>query len=164
MAAEVQGQAISLFRSTFDSEPTVGAFAPGRVNLIGEHTDYNDGFVFPMALHGKVCVVVGRPTDGKVCRVVTSAQVAGESRYEFSKPTPETPLKPSESPHWYDYFLGVVALIDSNQGNIPSFDAAIATSVPLGGGLSSSASLEVCRFFTRNIMSSADDYNWLLYL
>lgn len=143
MSSEVTSQAVELFRSTFQADPTHGAFAPGRVNLIGEHTDYNDGFVFPMALHGKVCVVVGRPTDGDVCRVVTAAAVAGDTRHEFPRPTPGTPLKPSADAHWFSYFVGVVAQFDSSQGNVPAFDAAIATSVPLGGGLSSSASLEV---------------------
>ncbi|XP_065192708.1 galactokinase-like [Sycon ciliatum] len=146
MVDTVKEEAVALFKETYGSEPTHGAFAPGRVNLIGEHTDYNDGFVFPMALHDKVCVLVGRKTDSDRCRVVTSAAVDGECRYEFPTPSPTNPLTPAVEAKWYSYFLGVVAGFDQNRGNIPAFDVAISTSVPLGGGLSSSASLEVATF------------------
>ena len=64
-------QARDLFKSNFDQEPSHGAFGPGRVNLIGEHTDYNNGFVLPMALP-MVTVAVGRLNDTGFCRICTN--------------------------------------------------------------------------------------------
>ncbi len=97
-------------------------------------------------------VIVGRPLTSGPCRVATCSSVSYQDRpegtvYEF--PVPNCP--PSDTthvtvtegePHWISYFKGVVAFMNSD-GDIPSFEAAIATSIPLGGGLSSSAALEV---------------------
>lgn len=130
------------FEEKFHTSPTIAVCAPGRVNLIGEHTDYNDGFVFPMALE-LVTVIVGRKSDGDVCQLGTIAKGADEPlMISFPAPTPEKPLIPGK-PSWANYVKGVIA---NFPGEIPTFDAMIATSVPLGGGLSSSASLEVASY------------------
>eukprot|EP00128_Syssomonas_multiformis_P000480 Colp12_sorted_trinity150504_noHs@4445 len=127
--------AVELFRSQFKEEPELAVFAPGRVNLIGEHTDYNDGFVFPLALERRA-VIVGRVNNKDVCRVVTNVDVGSDPKYaEFSADAAS--LQPGE-PHWANYVKGV-----AKQLPLKGFDAAIVSSVPLGGGLSSSASVEV---------------------
>lgn len=130
------------FEEKFGEKPLVAGCAPGRVNLIGEHTDYNDGFVFPMALP-QVTILAGRKTSCGVCRVLTLADGTDEPRYtEFPLPTPDNPLQPG-LPKWANYVKGVV---QNFKGTLSSFDAAIVTSVPLGGGVSSSASLEVATY------------------
>lgn len=131
--------AVGAFKSKFGAEPTVAACAPGRVNLIGEHTDYNDGFVFPMALP-LVSVFVGRKNDTDQCRVQSLADGIDEPKYvEFPVPSEASPLKPG-TPKWANYVKGVVA---NYKGKVPGFDCVIITSVPIGGGVSSSASVEV---------------------
>lgn len=130
------------FSKTFGGKSDIAVSAPGRVNIIGEHTDYNDGFVFPMALP-LVTVVVGKRTDSGVCRVLTLTEMADKPlQVEFKVPTAACPLKP-ETPSWANYVKGVVA---NFSGPLSGFDAVITSSVPLGGGLSSSASLEVATY------------------
>ncbi|KAF4517285.1 hypothetical protein B566_EDAN008619 [Ephemera danica] len=125
-------------------QPNVAACAPGRVNLIGEHTDYNDGFVLPMALP-MVTIMLGRRTGTDTCRVVTTVQEADEPRrVEFPTPASHAVL-PGSSPRWANYVKGVVANFHAPNA-ICGFDAVIVTTVPLGGGLSSSASLEVATY------------------
>ncbi|XP_066292194.1 galactokinase-like [Branchiostoma lanceolatum] len=141
-AAELVARAVSTFTDHYKEKPTVAVCGPGRVNLIGEHTDYNEGLVFPMALP-MVTVVVGKKTDTGVCRVVTTAQDADEPKeVEFPIPSTAHPLQPGK-PAWANYVKGVVA---NFKGEVCSFDAVLASSVPLGGGLSSSASLEVATY------------------
>ncbi|XP_005109861.1 galactokinase [Aplysia californica] len=133
-AEDLVKDACAAFEKRFGEKPSVAAKAPGRVNLIGEHTDYNAGFVFPMALP-MVTVIVGRPTASGTCRVETLAAADDPLYTEF----PSKKLEPGK-PKWCNYVKGVAAQMP---GNIPSFDAVVTTSVPLGGGVSSSASLEV---------------------
>lgn len=130
------------FSVRFNGRPDIAVAAPGRVNIIGEHTDYNDGFVFPMALP-LVTVMVGKRTDSDKCKIFTLAEnVDQPHQVEFQLPTPSHPLKP-QKPNWANYVKGVVA---NFHGPVSGFDAVITTSVPLGGGLSSSASLEVATY------------------
>ncbi|XP_076616766.1 galactokinase isoform X2 [Chaetodon auriga] len=143
--SELVGQARRLYGQVFGEEaPQTAVCAPGRVNLIGEHTDYNQGFVLPMALP-LVTVVVGRQTSGRDVTVVTAAKDADEpERVDFSLPTDGSPLSPG-LPSWANYVKGVIQHYRAPP--VPGFRAVIASSVPLGGGLSSSASLEVA-FYT----------------
>ncbi|XP_076332562.1 galactokinase-like isoform X2 [Tachypleus tridentatus] len=118
--------------------------APGRVNLIGEHTDYNDGFVFPMALP-LVTVMVGCPTNSSRYRVLTHSDHADHSMFaEFDLPSLESPLKPG-IPAWANYVKGVVAYF-KGQNPLCGFDAVVSSLVPVGGGLSSSAALEAATY------------------
>lgn len=135
--------ALKVYSKEFNGQvPEVAACAPGRVNLIGEHTDYNDGFVFPMALP-LLTVIVGKKNDTDKCVVVTEAKDADRPvKVEFSVPTKD-PLVPG-SPKWANYVKGIVQFF---KGTVVGFNAVIVTSVPIGGGLSSSASLEVS-FYT----------------
>lgn len=138
--ADLVSEARRVYRERFDNDPDVAVCAPGRVNLIGEHTDYNEGFVLPMALP-MVTIMVGSKISGQNCCVVTLTEAADEPRVvDFHLPTEATPLSRGQ-PNWANYVKGVVQHYRARP--IPGFRAVIASSVPLGGGLSSSASLEV---------------------
>jgi galactokinase len=111
--------------------------APGRVNLIGDHTDYNEGFVLPLAVDLD-CVVRARPReDGRV--VLRSADRGGEVEFAADGSTDPTAVEPP----WGRYAAGVVRTL-ADRGREPSgIDATITSTIPLGAGLSSSAALEV---------------------
>jgi galactokinase len=130
----------SEFAARYQRAPRWVVAAPGRVNLIGEHIDYNDGFVLPMAIERYV-VIAAAPGDGQgnpgPAANVYSIDLDEDVRIGLqSAEDPGTPT-------WSSYVEGVLAGF-MNRGNaIPSFDAVISSNVPLGGGLSSSAALEV---------------------
>ncbi|XP_030064111.1 galactokinase [Microcaecilia unicolor] len=134
----------SIYRDAFGgSEPEIAVSAPGRVNLIGEHTDYNEGFVLPMALP-LLTVMVGSPVeDGTISIVTTAKEADSPKRTDFAAPTEDHPLRPGE-PRWANYVKGVIQ--HYRGGPVPGFNAVISSNVPLGGGLSSSASLEVATY------------------
>nr|XP_056717736.1 galactokinase [Euleptes europaea] len=124
-------------------DPKIAASAPGRVNLIGEHTDYNQGFVLPMALQMGT-VMVGSPRQDGIISIVTTAEEADEpKRVQFPVPVEGGALKPGE-PRWANYVKGVIQ--HYRAAPLPGFNAVIASNIPLGGGLSSSASLEVATY------------------
>src|SRR5258708_5486035 len=126
-----------------DARPVVVAWAPGRVNLIGEHTDYNDGFVLPVAVD-RVVALAGRATNGGGVRLYSAhhdayASFAGDREALAND-------APGDLPAWARYVRGVLAELAADlpeAESVPGFDAAIAGDVPLGGGMSSSAALEV---------------------
>jgi galactokinase len=110
--------------------------APGRVNLIGEHTDYNEGFVCPMAIEPQVLVVCRARGDGTVRLASTAFE--GEV-VEFSI---ERKIERGE-PAWANYFRGVAAELEGAGIPLTGMDALIDHTLPVGGGLSSSAAIEV---------------------
>jgi len=123
------------FASVF-GRPAAGAVAaPGRVNLIGEHTDYNDGFVLPIAIERRI-VALFAPRDDTLVRLV-SLQDDNEATVELDEP-----LSPGE-PSWANYCRGVIAGLLAAGQAIGGADILLDSTVPIGGGLSSSASLEV---------------------
>ena len=129
--------ATRLYAEYYGAAPRWLAVAPGRVNLIGEHTDYNDGYVLPVAIDRHV-VIAAAPSaarDGRI-RVYSSAL---DSSVDI---LPGSPLDPGE-PAWANYLRGVVAGFARHNIVLPAVDAVIVSEVPLGGGLSSSAALEV---------------------
>ncbi|NXU45166.1 GALK1 Galactokinase, partial [Drymodes brunneopygia] len=129
--------------AAFGGAAVLAAWAPGRVNLIGEHTDYNGGFVLPMAVQLGT-VLVGSPThDGTISIVTTSAEADEPHRVQFLAPRPGSSLSPGQ-PRWANYVKGVIQ--HYRGGPVPGFSAVIASDIPLGGGLSSSASLEVATY------------------
>ena len=130
------------FRDAYGRAPEVLAFAPGRVNLIGEHTDYNDGFVLPCALEqGTMAAVALRP-DRRVA--VRALDLVGPSvdgcGDVFGLETVPAPLAPG---HWANHARGLVAAWRLAGHALPGLDIAIAGDLPRGAGLSSSASLGV---------------------
>jgi galactokinase len=124
----------SLHRARFKTEPAVFV-APGRVNLIGEHTDYAEGFVMPAAINFATLAGISPRSDGKVA--LYSENFKEERLFETRS------LPASRSGHWIDYPLGVVAILACEGHKIPGFDLSLWGDVPLSSGLSSSASVEV---------------------
>lgn len=138
-----QARAEALFRQTFGAEPTWIASAPGRVNLIGEHTDYNDGFVLPMAIEGRTVIAGGPAAEG-------SGGLGGEGGVTVISELSETPvvfaldaLVPAAESAWFEYLRGVAAGLIERGASPSPVRLAIASDVPTGSGLSSSAALEV---------------------
>ncbi len=126
----------TLFRETFGRDPGGKFSAPGRVNLIGEHTDYNNGLVLPFAIDARAHVAAAR-NDSGVVRMV-SAQRPG--------PVVELPLsqiRPSGGDHdWSSYVFGVFWALAESGYELGGVDVALDSQVPVGAGLSSSAALE----------------------
>ncbi len=123
-----------LFRQLYQSTPRLFR-APGRVNLIGEHTDYNDGFVLPMAIDRDTVVAASRRSDRRV-RVFSAN--ADES-FEFDLDSPG----PAPRRIWLDYVEGVARALESRGARLSGADLALESNVPEGAGLSSSAALEI---------------------
>jgi galactokinase len=124
-----------LFVKCFGREPRWLVAAPGRVNLIGEHTDYNDGFVLPMAIERYTVIAADRHPGANV---TVHSETTGETA-EFGVRSPVT----RGDPPWSNYVRGVVAGFQWRGIKVPGFDAVIESSLPYGGGLASSAALEV---------------------
>src|ERR1035437_4359435 len=119
--------------------------APGRVNVIGEHTDYNDGFVLPMAIERYAIMAADTAaTPGKTSLYDT--QFKESATIDVSAPVTKG------EPKWSNYIRGVLAGFQQRGVKIPALDVAFLSTVPLGGGLSSSAALEVC---TATLMEAA---------
>lgn len=134
------------FRDRFGEDPQWLVAAPGRVNLIGEHIDYNDGFVMPMAIDRYV-VIAGGPCEGATANLYSvNLDDAGSVPLDADS-------RPSEM-HWTNYVRGVIALMAAKGLKVPSFNAVVNSNVPTGGGLSSSAALEVA---TATLLESATE-------
>lgn len=131
-------QVAQQFSQVYGRAPRWIVAAPGRVNVIGEHTDYNDGFVLPMAIERYAVMAADRSTDGGSVIQIRDASVAEPAVIDVS-----VPLKPG-APKWGNYPRGVIAGLLAKGINPGGLDVLLHSTVPLGGGLSSSAALEVC--------------------
>jgi galactokinase len=123
------------FESLFGKDAAGAVRAPGRVNLIGEHTDYNDGFVLPIAIEREVVALFG-PRKGRTVRFV-SDEMSDRAEIELDKP-----IERGE-PKWADYCRGVAAGLVGRGVKLVGADVLFHSNIPIGGGLSSSAALEV---------------------
>jgi galactokinase len=121
--------AVGLFRTAYGGEPTVAASAPGRVNLIGEHLDYNGGPVLPVALDRRTAVVLAPAEHWEFVSTAHPDRVAGPD------------LSPGRG--WADYLTGVVQELSASGVPPRGVRVAVASTVPIGAGLSSSAALTV---------------------
>jgi len=124
----------SLHVSRFKSEPEIFA-APGRVNLIGEHTDYAEGFVMPAAIDFATLAGISARDDGKI--VIYSENFKEERTFDSAM------LPKMGSKDWSDYPLGVMVILAGEGHRIPGLSLSLLGDVPLGSGLSSSAAVEV---------------------
>jgi galactokinase len=122
---------LSEFGQLFGAEPEVASSAPGRANLIGEHTDYSGGFVLPVTVPQCTRVELRRRHDGRVC--VHSVQLGARGEYRLSEER--------RRGDWLDYVQGLTA--GAGPLTLHGFDARIDSGVPLGAGLASSAALTV---------------------
>lgn len=119
--------------------------SPGRINLIGEHTDYNAGFVFPGAVDKGVVVAI-RPSEGDVCRLFA---LDLDEECTFALKEEEKP-----APSWAHYIFGVAREMQKRGATIGAFDAVFSGNVPLGAGMSSSAALESAFAFALNELNA----------
>lgn len=130
-------KAAASFRAIFEVAPEHFFQAPGRVNLIGEHTDYNDGFVLPVAISFQTVVAASRRADRTV-RLVAADYDNRQDQFSL-----DASLEPHGSQLWANYVRGVINGLLEKGFNIGGANIAISGNVPQGAGLSSSAALEV---------------------
>ncbi|MBX9663923.1 galactokinase [Novosphingobium sp.] len=121
----------------FGAPPALVVRAPGRVNLIGEHTDYNDGFVLPVAISVETRVAA-RPRGDRRIRVIASDFGSAVAEWELDAPYAANPSAP-----WADYIRGMTCAMIARGHQLIGADLAVSGTVPKGAGLSSSASLMV---------------------
>jgi galactokinase len=140
-SGELVARASSAFTERFGAQPTFLGRAPGRVELLGNHTDYNGGLVMAVAID-RFTIAAGRPSAGQQCRV-HAVNFQGSDSFDLDH------IERGESGDWSNYVKGVVWAIQDAEGPRLSsgFDLAILGDVPLGAGLSSSASLEAAVAF-----------------
>jgi len=130
---QLDQRARNAFREAFGYPPGSVAVAPGRMNIVGEHTDYNQGFVLPAAIDRHTAVALRLRRDVRIA--LSSDRYGGSIALER--------LPPRRQGNWADYVLGVAREIGNRFGEGPGFEAVVASDVPVGAGLSSSGALEV---------------------
>ncbi|MCX6903566.1 MAG: galactokinase [Verrucomicrobia bacterium] len=137
--SQLASETAQKFQQLYGRPPRWMAAAPGRVNIIGEHTDYNDGFVFPMAIERYTVIAADRPASPGASQVNWHcARTNQTAHFPLTKPVPK-----GDSKHWTNYIRGVFAGFQNRGIETGPLDALMTSNVPLGGGLSSSAALEV---------------------
>ena len=128
---------LARFAKLIGAAPDLAVRAPGRVNLIGEHTDYNDGFVLPAAIGLQSIVAVRRRPD-TIIRMIAADFGDAESQFDLAEPIVRDAGQP-----WSDYVRGVAAVMQAEGVEFGGLDMLVAGDIPQGSGLSSSASLSV---------------------
>ncbi len=139
------------YRAIFGSAPAIIARAPGRINLIGEHTDYNQGLVLPMAIDRAIMLAAGPREDGLLA--IHSMDL------DQTVDVPLSRISRNPGLHWSDYPKGVAAILQREGYRIRGANFCIGTSLPMASGLSSSAALEVasiCAFRFLNDLPLTD--------
>jgi len=138
----LQTRVIDEFQQQFGETPQFIIRAPGRVNLIGEHTDYNDGFVLPMAIDRAVWLAIRPRTDNRV--YVTSTAIDTPTDFTLDN------LENEGQHHWSEYLKGVTWALQEAGHKLNGWEGVLASDVPVGAGLSSSAAIEMAtaRAFT----------------
>jgi galactokinase len=130
---QLDERARSGFRQAFGYPPGAVAVAPGRMNIIGEHTDYNEGYVLPAAIDRHIAIALRLRRDSRIA--------LRSDRYQATADLERLPAR--RQGIWTDYLVGVAREIDAQHGAGPGFDVFVASDVPVGSGLSSSGALEV---------------------
>ncbi len=126
---------IELFQQLFHQEPLIQASAPGRINLIGEHTDYNDGYVLPAAVHLRTHCLMAPRQDNKVH--VFSENFSQSATFDLKN------LKPGQEKGWWKYIQGIFWVLMERGEELTGANLLFWGDLPLEAGLSSSASLEI---------------------
>ena len=132
---DLQQHVLNTFEESFGKNPEYCFQAPGRVNLIGEHTDYNDGFVLPCAIDYQTMIAASPRNDNKVVVVAADYQHQ-QVEFDLALPVPK-----SRQAFWSNYVCGVAQVLMEKGHNLQGANMVIAGNVPQGAGLSSSASL-----------------------
>lgn len=131
---------MEMFSSLYGGIPVV-VKSPGRINIIGEHTDYNEGFVLPAAINQSAYIAISPRNDYDIRLYSTEFQAEYNGNLTTIKPSPLT---------WPNYILGVADQLVKRGFRIKGFDAVLEGKVPIGAGLSSSASIECATVFAMN--------------
>lgn len=134
---ELKQRAAKAFQEVCGYVATTFVRAPGRVNLIGEHTDYNDGFVMPCAIDYQAVVACAKRDDG-IVRLISVDYDNVQDSFDIN-----AEIKPTQDKLWANYMRGVIHYLKERGYTVGGADIAITGNVPLGSGLSSSAALEV---------------------
>ena len=135
------------FEKLFQKAPEHIFLSPGRINIIGEHVDYNDGFVMPAAINKYICFAVSKNKDSHCTLIAKDLNEA----YKFDL---KDDLKPIDK-MWANYILGVLHQL-KNKGLKTGFDMVFSSTIPMGAGLSSSAALECGVGYAMNTMFDLD--------
>ena len=135
MSLPLTEQAKDLFLKTFAGKPEAAVMAPGRVNLIGEHTDYNEGYVLPMAVDRGIAIAGRKREDRKITLYSADFGQTAEFSLEHLHRDPRA--------RWADYPKGVLLHLQQKGMALGGFEAVLQGDLPQGSGLSSSAALEV---------------------
>jgi len=137
-------QAAEAFERVFASRPTLLVAAPGRVNLIGEHTDYNEGYVLPAAIDRHVVIAAAPRTDRRVCLYALDFRGASEFSLDDVRPDSQQP--------WSNYPRGVAWALQQAGYQLTGCELCITGNVPIGAGLSSSAAIEVATAYAFQLL------------
>jgi galactokinase len=151
MNPALRQRVVATFGTAFDAASTLITRAPGRVNLIGEHTDYNDGFVLPCAIDHDT-LVAARARDDLLVRVVAADFAGARDAFRLDQPIEHRSDEP-----WANYVRGVFVMLQERGLPLRGADLAIAGDIPQGAGLSSSASLELAIGQTVKALHGFDD-------
>lgn len=138
MHEQLINSTIKKFKSEFKAEPEHIFLSPGRINIIGEHVDYSDGFVLPAAIDKYICFAVRKLPQTNFCTII--AKDLGEE-YTFDVTTEIKPVKQM----WMNYILGVFSQLQKSENMFYGMEIVFSSTIPMGAGLSSSAALE-CGF------------------
>ncbi len=132
------------FEKLFHQKPTSLFLSPGRINIIGEHVDYNDGFVLPAAINKYVCIAMA-PSETMKCKIIAKDlnEIFEFDLNEELVPNPEM---------WINYILGVLQQFKEKNLPLKGFNAVFSSTVPIGAGLSSSAAVECGFAFALNML------------
>lgn len=133
MNTELKASIVKEFGAHFKEEPLL-IFSPGRINIIGEHTDYNDGFVFPAAVDKGIYAAISKSSENSSIAIASDLN----ERFEFSVKNSE----PLNGGNWKNYILGVVGEIQKKGIEVGEFNVVFGGDIPNGSGMSSSAALE----------------------
>ncbi len=138
----------ALFRVTFGYEPELVVAAPGRVNLIGEHTDYNEGFVLPAAINRYIIMAVAPRRDRRV--LLHASNFAAQTEFSLDA------IERDEAQPWSNYQRGVAEQLQQAGYTLRGMEAIIWGDVPVGSGLSSSAAVEVATAYIFQLLNDLD--------
>ncbi|OYQ43766.1 galactokinase [Flavobacterium aurantiibacter] len=133
---------VSQFKIQFHQEPDAVFLSPGRINIIGEHIDYNNGFVLPAAINKYVCFAV-KKSSGTTIRLFAADL---NDYYEFESNTKLQPIDKT----WVNYLIGVIQELKNRELHFSGFDVVLSSSIPMGAGLSSSAAVSCGMAFALN--------------
>ena len=136
----------ALFKEKFKTEPLI-VRSPGRINLIGEHTDYNEGYVLPAAIDKAAYVAISLREDDEIHLTAYDLKETFTTRI--------SDLKPIGDVSWPNFILGAAAQFVEKGIKIKGFNAILASDVPIGAGLSSSAAIECATTFALNELLQA---------